>query len=468
MATSGEADPPVAKKARLAAGTACELCRRRKQRCDGKRPTCSNCLSRETGTWCRYSSDGEKKASLSAGPARPLTTTSRTTTPRTPIDLAAPARIGEQSPVDQAFYGDSSTISFVSKLDATNPLEKSLPRGKRRPSSLHRERAEICVPGISLSSEPLSKTSGGAPPPELADRLIDAYFERVHILYPCLHEPSFRAEWDRHQTSGGSLDASTDDRSWLAVLNMVFAHGTQFVVSHASPQDRLFLDAEKFASKARRLASFALSKATTLETVQALLLLSHYLQGTIELDDCWNVGGVLIRTAMSIGLHIDPSDSGLLEVEKQVRKRVWAGCFIIDRTLSMKYGRPSAIPIAIVQRAEKPATVDDQYITSSTNRPRQPQNRPSKMDFFVNTIDQAYIIDAVLNDLYLDDSRLQILRNQAGYPRANVLSRLLGKAVRLDGRLQAWWEGLPRHLREAPEEADSVDFVRQRCVMSLR
>ena len=463
MATSGEAGPPVAKKARLAAGTACELCRRRKQRCDGKRPACSNCLSRETGTWCQYSSDGGEKAGAFEGPVGPLNTTPRTTTPRTPIDLPAPARIGERSPGDQAFYGDSSTISFVSNLDATNPLERN-----RRPSTLHRQRAEPCALGLSLSSEPLSKIPDGAPPQELADRLIDAYFERVHIFYPCLHEPSFRAEWDGYQASEGSLDASTDDRSWLAVLNMIFAHGTQFVVSHADTQDRPFLDADKFALDARRFAITALSKVTTLETVQALLLLSHYLQGTTELDDCWNVGGVLIRSAMSIGLHIDPSGSNLSEVEKQVRKRVWAGCFIIDRTLSMKYGRPSAIPIAIVQRVQKPATVDDQYITSSTNRPRQPLNRPSKMDFFVNTIDQAYIIDAVLDDLYLDDSGLQMLRDQAGYPRTEVLSGLLSKALRLDGRLQAWWEGLPQHLREGPEEADGVDFVRQRCVISLR
>lgn len=322
--------------------------------------------------------------------------------------------------------------------------------------------------GLSLDDEPAASPPGDVLPTELLHCLIDAYFERVHILYPYLHEPSFRTAWDAHQASHASTEGSAGDHAWLAVLNMVFAHGTQFVLQNASEHERPLLRADKFALAARSFAARALAKDTTLETVQAILLLSHYLQGTTTFNDCWNVGGYLIRTAISIGLHIDPAGSKLAEIEKQVRRRVWAGCFILDRTLSMKYGRPSSIPIAIADRVEVPASVDDQYITTSTTRPRQPQTRPSKMDFFVSTISQAHIIDAILNDLYLDDLKLHLLREKSGKPKTEGLSQLLSKAVNLEGRLQAWWEGLPRHLREAPESVDGVEFVRQRCVISLR
>lgn len=458
----------MAKKARLAAGSACELCRRRKQRCDGRRPACSNCLSRDNGTCCQYRSDGQSMAGSPPGSAAPLSPPNMVT-PQTSMSLTATASAstGGQPPDDHAFYGDSSTISFVSKIDAAPGLESCLP-GSNRQASLLGNAADAGMPGLSLPSEPVPSARRETPSMELLHSLVDAYFERVHILYPCLHEPSFRAAWDAHQTNGCSLGASADNPSWIAVLNLVFAHGTHFVYHRVSEQDKTHLDADKFALTARRCATRALSRGTTLETVQALLLLSHYLQGTTELNDCWNVGGVLIRAAISIGLHADPDGSNLTEIEKQVRKRVWAGCFIIDRTLSMKYGRPSAIPIAFVERVAKPAAVDDQYITISTTRPRQPQGRPSKMDFFVSTIDQAYIIDAILNDLYLDDSRLQMSKDQAENPGPEVLSRLLGKAVRLEGRLQAWWEGVPRHLREVSESVDGIDFARQRCVISLR
>ena len=458
--------PPTAKKARLTAGSACDLCRRRKQRCDGRRPACSNCLSRDTGARCEYRPDTQ---SMATPPLRPATTLAPPglATPPTTLGVGACASAGAQPPEDHAYYGDSSTIHFVSRLETASALDSSVLGGKRRTSLVGNEE-DGGVLGLPLCDEPLANPPSEALPTELLHCLIDAYFERVHILYPCLHEPSFRTAWDAHHASDVSLGASAQNQAWLAVLNMVFAHGTQFVLQEASEHDKTLLHADTFALTARRCVTRALAKDTTLESVQALLLLSHYLQGTTAFNDCWTVGGFLIRTEIGIGLHIDPAGSRLTEIEKQVRRRVWAGCFILDRTLSMKYGRPSTIPISIVERVEMPATVDDQYITTNTTRPRQPQTSPSRMNFFVSTIGQAYIIDAVLNDLYLDDLRLHMLRDQAGNPKTEVLSKLLSKAVHLEGRLQAWWEGLPDHLREVPESVDGVDFVRQRCVISLR
>lgn len=484
-----EAAQPQPKKARLASKQACESCRRRKQRCDGKRPACSNCDSRGIGVSCIYAAQATNDAISQTpefvrptverqGTALDVVTATEGTDPAA-VEVLGGASVrpltaygGDfQSPDEGAFYGNSSSLEFVSKLSAANPLERRLRIPERRQSRAQEVRPDAAMFNVSPATSVSSGIKWQIPPPEVADSLVDAYFERVHIFYPCLHEPTFRDELEAYRLRGkaASTDQPVDtDYSWLAILHMLFAYGTEFVVATPKSEDGRLVGAHEFVTQARHLVTVALSEDTRLETVQALLLLSHFLQGTTELNDCWNIGGLLIRTALSIGLHIEPSGAPLSELQKEVRRRVWAGCFIVDRTLSMKFGRPPALPIASAKRVDLPAVVDDQYITNGTTRARQPKGRPSRMDFFVQTIGQAHIIDEILNDLYLDEPRLQTLASSNDRSHTEVLSRLLSKAVFLDGRLQGWWNGLPAHLREVPQEPDSIDFHRQRCVVSLR
>lgn len=481
MAIVGAAEPSC-KKARLATGKACKTCRQQKQRCDGKRPACSNCDSRGIGGSCEYTDRIATDSSTAVSRATEATlcpvgqaNTAVEIAPGTSPNVNGAGGVGGREPPDtnlvqqpreQAFFGESSTFEFVSKLNAANPLQRHLPRPERRQSSLSRPRPRVPMLSASLPSNVPPGNDCDTPSREMADRLVDAYFNRVHIFYPFLHEPTFRSDLDAYWISRDAGDPEVTDLSWLAILYMLFAYGTEFVVTSAI--DEGSWNAHDFVAQARYLVSLAVSQGAGLGTVQALLLLSHYLQGTTELNDCWNVAGLLIRTAMSIGLHIDPTEACLSLVEKEVRKRVWAGCFIVDRTLSMKFGRPPAIPIASVNRVELPANVDDQYITSCTLQARQPEGRPSRMGFFVQTIGQAHIIDKILSDLYLDEPELRRLGRSHGAFQIEGLSRLLSKAVVLDGRLNGWWNELPDYLREAPEEPDGIDFHRQRCVISLR
>lgn len=68
---------------------------------------------------------------------------------------------------------------------------------------------------------------------------------------------------------------------------------------------------------------------------------------------------------MQMGLHSSQSSRALSPLEREVRKRVWFGCVILDRflrphaaalysltisrSMSMTFGRPSAIPESYVK-----------------------------------------------------------------------------------------------------------------------
>src|SRR5579862_962380 len=64
------------------------------------------------------------------------------------------------------------------------------------------------------------------PPRRTADHLVDLYFKYVHTLYPWLHEPSFRAQYESLWTTPNT--PNEDDPLFYCLLNLVLALGCQF------------------------------------------------------------------------------------------------------------------------------------------------------------------------------------------------------------------------------------------------
>lgn len=209
------------------------------------------------------------------------------------------------------------------------------------------------------------------------NQLVDAYFARVHLLYPFVHETSFRSHYEQTWIDQGPLDVA-----WLAVVNIVFAYGCEFCPwpEGVDPVQR----ASRFVERAKHIILCQVFTAASLHLSQALLLLCHYLQGALELNEAWNFFGLTIRSAMSIGLHINPPDDDTLTtVDREIRKRIWWGCFVLDRTLRMRFGRPPSIMLADAFDVDLPAEVDDQYITDSMQFPRQPGGRSARISAFI-------------------------------------------------------------------------------------
>lgn len=175
----------------------------------------------------------------------------------------------------------------------------------------------------------------------------------------------------------------------------------------------------------------------------------------------------MIRTAFSIGLQLNPDDLSLTTVEKENRKRVWWGCFIIDRTLSMKFGRPPSIQISDADAVPLPLAVDDQYINDQTHAPRQPAGKPSITAFYIHTIKLAMVIDSILRHLYTGTQKnLKPFEANGLNTSTSQRAQVLSNAVLLDGQLQSWWTESPIHLR-----SDSIEgqiFQRQRNVLLIR
>ncbi|KAJ1326031.1 transcriptional regulatory protein GAL4 [Microdochium nivale] len=236
---------------------------------------------------------------------------------------------------DQGFFGPSANISFMRII-----LRSMLAAGPM--SGAGTGTAIINLKPLNmrralLSSGPSTQTI--LPPRDVTEQLLQEYFSNTGMLFPYIHETSFM---DMYRQARLSAFAGVR-RTWLALLNVMLAIATQ---ADASRLDTSLAaaDAELFFRKARNLCGTHMLRSTTLETVQYLLLSTQYLQSTQHAVQTWVIHGLAVKTALSIGLHSGAASAKFAPVEREMRKRTWYGCIVLDRSLSMTFGRPSAIP----------------------------------------------------------------------------------------------------------------------------
>ena len=102
---------------------------------------------------------------------------------------------------------------------------------------------------------------------------------------------------------------------------------------------------------AQTLKNDEMLTAPSLQTIQALLLYSY----TFELEKgttankTWLYLGLAVKMAQDIGLHRETPSASPQEAEQ--RRRIWAGCIIVDRWVSAAYGLPMTIDLADCDRA---------------------------------------------------------------------------------------------------------------------
>lgn len=201
-----------------------------------------------------------------------------------------------------------SSSTIVSPVDTTTP-PSAHPRPRRSQS------ARIPVNDVDALV---------LPPRRTADHLVGLYFKYVHTLYPWLHEPSFRDQYEAlWMIPPGTTN--DDDPLFYCLLNLVLALGCQFSTLFESS----IHSSDTFFNRAKTLLGFSIFDVGTLQVVQALLLMGGYLQSTNRPNRCWNVLGMGIRVAQGLGLHIERNTGDL--IERETRRRAWWGCVLMDR-----------------------------------------------------------------------------------------------------------------------------------------
>lgn len=175
------------------------------------------------------------------------------------------------------------------------------------------------------------------PPKPEALSLLKDFFENFNCMFPLFHQPTFMHLVER-QYSKDPYEGS----GWWASLNVALAIAHRLrVMSNLVPQEE---DEKAWAYLKNAMAVFSelAMRNTDLLSVQALLGMALFMQGTPNPQPTFLLIAAAIRLSHSIGLHKKGTGFNLNSTEIEQRKRVfWIG-YMLDKDLCLRSGRPPA------------------------------------------------------------------------------------------------------------------------------
>ncbi|KAH7132729.1 fungal-specific transcription factor domain-containing protein [Dactylonectria macrodidyma] len=501
--------PPKRRKIQLA----CNSCRMRKTRCDGRRPVCSPCEKRGSGDECLYEEGTlhtrkhiqalesrleqlergshprhmwlddnpvasqhnshvdwprdprprpsppreDDKLNGPGGPNVPVLVQS-TTHSRSTIRMASATTLRDNKTQSSdalatvsacihdpdVLYGASSTISFVERVLLTTGEPDNVGERPRPGTDEKKPEAYSVEDGVEESDRQTRQLSGLEllPIRRIADSYQKSFWDIVHPIFPVLHRPTFTRFYNQlwGPTKLAESPEIVDDPVMLATLNLVLAIGCRFTVS-VHQGSRAFLS-DQFYQRARGLVPIDALDVASLAAVQMLLLTAVHLQSTTYSSRCWNIVGLAMRVAQSLGLHLNGSESGTSnQREREMRRRVWYTCVTLDRLISTTFGRPAMLSNS--SSVPLPLIVDDEYLLED-GEGTQPVTSQCRIGSFVYTVQLLELLNEVLHSFYAEDGKTQV--PTTGKHEERPMPDL-HEMLRLNSKLDRFLEDLPTNLR---------------------
>jgi hypothetical protein len=201
------------------------------------------------------------------------------------------------------------------------------------------------------------------------DEVFDIFTVHFSTQLPFLHPPTFRNRIRQASNPRDPSVAPIDLRDGgillLALLMLTARFHSELVDYHSTAKSRNPLDASEYYATALKTAigptGFSLT-SSSIDGIQALLMLALWEWGQTRDLSAWIYSGMAIRLAQAIGLPYEEDEENHRDTatEREVRRRTWWSCFIIDRMLSAGKYRPTMI--SVKQMKVKPPCFDDQFL----------------------------------------------------------------------------------------------------------
>ncbi|KAL6861976.1 fungal-specific transcription factor domain-containing protein [Trichoderma novae-zelandiae] len=363
--TGPRAQPDFREEERPVVVRACDMCRKKKIRCEPTTQGCSPCT--KYGTRCHFTPIAMRRK------------------PRRPAGFKYIAQLEKRLLGVEAFLGDRSlgkpTVPDISsRTEQTTPaalLDTAASINSASGSHAWMPENEPQMPspeqtsnlGVNLGvtvrvhdhEEPdlSTYTLGGYltdrmwphPAPELrpvslparqplptravALELIEETFRNYNRFLPLFHEEDFLREFQLKYSTTNPGDAG-----WWACLNVVLsiAHRLRAIRTVDPTQEHIL--ACGYVQNALSVVSELNVSDRSLSAVQALAGMACILQGTPDPAPAAMLVAAALRLAQAMNLHRECSTPGLTESQAEKRRRVFWKVYILDKDISLRTGRP--------------------------------------------------------------------------------------------------------------------------------
>ncbi|KAL2812340.1 fungal-specific transcription factor domain-containing protein [Aspergillus cavernicola] len=211
-------------------------------------------------------------------------------------------------------------------------------------------------------NEPLPDLRGTIPSREECNKLVHCYLRTFEPVYRVLHIHSFWTEYEEFWKHPQSTSTP-----FLVKLVLILAIGTVFCSAEGSPmRDEYHQRAQTWIYAVQWWLVGPSEKSTVnLDGLQVscLLLISRKACGLGSSP--WLSAGSLMRMAVSMGLHRDPTNFPSLSLfQSEMRRRLWGTVLELALQDSLDSATPLLVPASIDTTA--PSNVDDQDLSQDT------------------------------------------------------------------------------------------------------
>ncbi|KAM0435303.1 hypothetical protein ACHAPT_003397 [Fusarium lateritium] len=242
-------------------------------------------------------------------------------------------------------YGETRYIGSSSGFSIFSPKGISWVNGKTGDDTFQRTISDVSVddhkwtnwkPEVfgDLFQRPIFRPLPSKPE---ALSLLKDFFENFNCIFPLFHQPTFMHLVERQYSSDPYHGSG-----WWASLNcaLAIAHRLR-VMSNLVPQEE---DDKAWGYLKNALGVFPelTMRNTDLLSVQALLGMALFMQGTPNPQPTFLLIAAAMRLAHSIGLHKRGTGFNLNPIEIEQRKRVFWIAYMLDKDLCLRAGRPPA------------------------------------------------------------------------------------------------------------------------------
>ncbi|KAJ7731002.1 fungal-specific transcription factor domain-containing protein [Mycena maculata] len=346
---------------------------------------------------------------------------------------------------EPGFCGKSSRAALAKyALNLARSGQVSSPQPVAPWQSGRKSRTIKSVASKSVPSVTIPRPTYTFPDDDLLRSLVSLYFINVNRFLPLLHNPTFEESLTQnlHKTH----------RSFAKTLLLVCAVGARY-------DDRVLPNAGWKWFNQVNVWEHSIERFPTLYDVQAFCLAAEFLDATSGPRTSWQFVGFGIRIAEDLALHRFRVCRGAMAFEQELEKRAWWVLMVFDAQISATLGRVTALE-AVDFNQHPPILCDDEYWGNpDTTLFMQPAGKPSIAAFFNHLIELNRILALSCKILYsTKPRRLALGLEDDGWQE---------KVVReLDSALNTWFETIPDHLHwklDSPIQDDT--FFDQSAVL---
>lgn len=305
------------------------------------------------------------------------------------------------------------------------------------------------------------------PSKERTLELIFTTWTKACVLFRFYHRPSLLEEIDLLY----SLDPSQyGDRQqkFLPFLYSSLACGSLFSktpYTQSTANDSLEDDGFKYFLEARKLID--ISNVGDTNSIQTIIMMIIYLQCSARLSTCYSYIGIALRSALKEGLHrnlsvFQNSKRKLDPIEVDTRKRMFYTIYKMDIYINSLLGLPRSLAEDEFDQ-EIPVDLDDENITRTGYDFEKQNGRLSSAGCANHHTRLMFIMSHIIKKLY----PVKVVHSAESSGSDDIHQNV----TELEMELKVWLNNLPQELQPTDPNSNKIDvpkrFVLANCYLQL-